>query len=113
MGGFCMSIQQFDQEFKLRLIKEALETGNASLVARNHGVAQSNLSRWVRKYKKSHSMENGVSMASQTREPKKADPILRQERDYAVKQNDQLKKIVAEQALEIAILKDMLSKKGN
>ena len=37
-------------ETKLRVVKEALETGNGSIVARRHDLSSSMVNRWVRQY---------------------------------------------------------------
>lgn len=47
-----MTRKTYDIEFKERLIKESLETGNASLIARKHNVHPSTVTRWIREGKK-------------------------------------------------------------
>jgi len=40
------------KETKLRIIKEAIATGNVSIVARRYDLSASMVSKWVRQYKK-------------------------------------------------------------
>lgn len=37
---------------RMQIVKEAMETGNASIVTRKHDVAPSLVARWVRYYKR-------------------------------------------------------------
>jgi transposase-like protein len=43
--------RKYSKEFKEKVIKEAIETGNATLVARQYGLNTSMLNRWVREFK--------------------------------------------------------------
>jgi transposase len=43
--------RRHSMETKLKVVKEVLETGNASLVARRYDLSSSMVSKWVRKYK--------------------------------------------------------------
>jgi transposase-like protein len=40
--------KRYSAEFKNKIIKEAKETGNASLVARKHDLVAGTVTRWVR-----------------------------------------------------------------
>lgn len=44
--------KQYSPEMKMQIVKEAMETGNASLVARRHDLAPSLVARWTRCYKR-------------------------------------------------------------
>jgi len=46
-----MKRKKYTPEFKLKIVKEAIETGNSSFVVRNHQLGSSMVSRWVRQYK--------------------------------------------------------------
>jgi transposase-like protein len=47
-----MQRRKFSQDFKEKLTKEALETGNASVVARKYDINPTVVNRWVRGSKK-------------------------------------------------------------
>ncbi|MGI6574363.1 MAG: transposase [bacterium] len=40
--------RQHSAETKLKVVREALETGNAALVARRHDLSSSMVTKWVR-----------------------------------------------------------------
>lgn len=44
-----MGIRKHSDEFKKQVVKEALETGNSSLVGRKHNISPSIVARWVEK----------------------------------------------------------------
>ncbi|MGE5483332.1 MAG: transposase [Bacteroidota bacterium] len=45
-----MTRTRYEPDFKLRVVREALETRNAFLVARRHNLAPKLVARWVRQY---------------------------------------------------------------
>jgi len=47
-----MTRKQYSPEMKMQIVKEAIETGNASIVARRHDIAPSLVARWTRCYKR-------------------------------------------------------------
>ncbi|OIJ17974.1 transposase [Anaerobacillus alkalidiazotrophicus] len=89
------------KEFKIQVAKELIKTGNAALVARRYELSPNMVNRWVKEYKNGkfddHS-STGDTVALETKE-------LSQE-------NDQLKKLLGEKDLEIAILRDLIKKKN-
>jgi len=97
--------KQYSPEMKMQIVKEALETGNASIVARRYDIASSLVARWVRCYKQYGTFHSQKEKSS----AKSADPS----HDYnkkITKENEQLKKLLGEKDLEIAILRDLLKK---
>ena len=97
-------------ETKLRVVKEALETGNVSIVARRYDLSSSMASKWVRQYKQYGEAAfstggNGKSGSQQFHHSEKEYWQLEAE-------NERLKKILGEKDLEVAILRD-LAKKQN
>jgi transposase InsO family protein len=46
-----MKQRRYSEELKNQLIKEAQEVGNATLVARKHGISPNVLTRWIRESK--------------------------------------------------------------
>ncbi|RBW67271.1 transposase [Bacillus taeanensis] len=95
-----MKRQKYSKEFKLQVVKEALETGKKALVSRRYELSTNMVHRWVREYNQGK-FENGSSLENSSLETKE----LAQE-------NDQLKRLLGEKDLEIAILRDMIKKKN-
>ena len=89
---------------KMQIVKEAMETGNASIVARRHDIAPSLVARWTRCYKRYGMFypQGGTNGTNGTGTPP----------DYKrmAQENEQLKKLLGEKDLEIAILRDLLKK---
>lgn len=84
--------KRFKEEEIVRILREAEELGNIREVIRKHNVSEQSFYRWRNKY-------GGM----QTSE-------VRRLRDLE-RENAELKKMVAEQALDIRMLKDVNSKK--
>ncbi|WP_372814814.1 transposase [Paenibacillus sp.] len=100
-----MQRKSYSIEFKQQLIQEALEAGNASQVARRHGIDGKMLSRWIRQSKQTswkNASPESKKVAAYTPTPKEFQ-ALEQE-------NDNLKKLLGEKDLEIAILRDLVKK---
>lgn len=98
--------KKYSEEFKKQVIKEALETDNASLVGRKHDISPSIVARWVRvgkinpmKIMTNKALQDSITLAEDPKEIKKA-----------FEQNTQLKKLIGEKELEIEILRDLLKK---
>lgn len=95
-----MKRTKYSKEFKIQVIKEALETDKPSVVARRYDLNANMVCRWVREYR------NG----------KYGDTDAMTVPDLDSKQlsneNDQLKKLLGEKDLEIAILRDLIKKKN-
>lgn len=89
---------RFTAEFKNQIVKEVEEIGNATLVARKHDLVAGTVTRWVGESKKTNKKNNRLNQNCDT------DPTLLEH------ENDQLKKLLGEKDLEIAILRDMLKK---
>ncbi|MBC7129654.1 transposase [Candidatus Bathyarchaeota archaeon] len=98
-----MTRKQYSPEMKMQIVKETLETGNASIVARRHDIAPSLVARWVRCYKRYGTfLQKGTPGTNGAGTP----------HDYKrmAQENEQLKKLLGEKDLEIAILRDLLKK---
>ncbi len=97
--------KQYSPEMKMQIVKETLETGNASIVARRHDIAPSLVARWARCYKRYGTFypQKGAPGTNGAGTP----------HDYKrmAQENEQLKKLLGEKDLEIAILRDLLKKK--
>ena len=89
---------RYSAEYKQQIVKEVMETGNATLVARKHDLVAGTVTRWVRESKQS----NNPIVSSNYSNNKDSNSLS--------KENDQLKKLLGEKDLEIAILRDLLKK---
>ncbi|KXG73635.1 transposase [Thermotalea metallivorans] len=92
--------RKYSKEFKEKVIKEAMETGNAALVARQYDLNKNMLNRWVREFKN----------------PKKQPTVNQEYKDHTAamrmleSENETLKKLLGDKDLKIAILEDLLKK---
>ncbi|MDD4402597.1 MAG: transposase [Desulfitobacteriaceae bacterium] len=101
-----MGVKKHSDEFKKQVVKEALETGNSSLVGRKYNINPSIVARWVRA-EKPNPMKSMTNKALQNSPGLSEDP---REAKKAIVQNTQLKKLLGEKELEIEILRDLLKK---
>ncbi|MDK2986107.1 MAG: transposase [Clostridia bacterium] len=100
-----MQRKKYTKEFKEQVIKEAMETGNSSVVARRYDLNSNMVARWVREFKNGkYGLENGSTEANPTFND------VSQENKQLSQENEQLKKLLGEKDLEIAILRDLLKK---
>lgn len=98
-----MHRKKYTKEFKLRVVREAIEVGNGCAVARRYEIHPTMVSRWIRHYKTEGdtAFDRGRGRTSTDAEYK-----LRQ----TEQENDQLKRLLGEKDLEIAILRDLVKK---
>lgn len=97
-----MPKKQLTEEFRVKVVKEALETGEQGIVARRHDIHPVTLSRWINNYKK-YGKTTVSKQTSKTTNKDVKSQILE-------KENEQLKKLLGEKELEIQILRDLLKK---
>jgi putative transposase len=84
--------KRFKEEEIVKILKEAEQVGNVREVIRKYNVSEQSFYRWRQKY--------GGMETSEVRRLKDLE-----------RENAELKKMVAEQALDIRMLKDINSKK--
>jgi len=84
--------KRFKEEEIVKILKEAEELGSIREVIRKHNVSEQSFYRWRQKY--------GGMQTSEVRRLKNLE-----------RENTELKKMVAEQALDIRMLKDVNAKK--
>ena len=96
-----MKRKKYSKEFKTQVVKEAVEVGNASIVARKHDLSSSMVNRWVRQQRGS---KNPLSMTNIRAQGSSSDLGVISAENY------KLKKIIGEKELEIEILRDLLKK---
>ena len=97
-------------ETKLRVVKEAMETGNVSVVARRYDLSPSMASKWVRQYKQYG--EAAFAADSNVRTGVQQFSYSEKEYRQLEAENERLKKILGEKDLEVAILKDLAKKQS-
>ena len=104
-----MERRNFSAQFKQQIVRECSETGNVSLVARKHDLNANMVHRWIRQV-------NGMAKTSPKTRGKvthvTAEELqaLQAEQQQLISENEQMKKTMGEQALEISILRDLLKK---
>ena len=102
-----MQRKRYPKEFKEQLIQEAAETGNVAQVAKRHEISPKTLYRWISDSKHKawgHTSSGAKKTAVYVPSP--------QEFKQLEKENNQLKKLLGEKDLEIAILRDLIKKKN-
>jgi len=104
-----MERRKFSAQFKQQVIQECMETGSPSVVARKHDLNANMVGRWVREFKKT-GMAPGKSKGVPTHVTPDDYREVLAERSELVGENEQLKKALADQALENSILRDLLKK---
>jgi transposase len=95
-----MTRKKYSLDFKMQVVKEIKETGSVVAVARRYDLSANMLSRWVRE------MDQGKYGAIDYTTIPQIDP------KEMAKENDQLKRLLGEKDLEIAILRDLIKKKN-
>jgi hypothetical protein len=95
---------QYDLNFKMDIIRKGKEIGNFTAVARQHELDPKMVMRWAKVNRKDVDKLDGAS--------KRQAQFIPTPDDYKQleHENEKLKKLLAEQALEREILKDLLKK---
>jgi len=96
-----MKTKRYDQEFKEQIIRECQEVGNAALVARRHGLSKNTVHNWLKA-----SRRNGSVVPLPKNKEQRLKEAERRLEELG-RENDRLKRIVAEKELELAILKEL------
>jgi len=100
-----MKKKQYDLNFKKMVVAKGKEIGNMTAVARQHELDPKMVLRWAKELnRKDLDQLDGESM--------RQSKFVPTAEDYAelAKENEKLKKLYAEQALERDLLKDLLKK---
>ncbi|MED4732435.1 transposase [Aneurinibacillus migulanus] len=95
-----MTRKKYSLNFKKQVIKEVQETGSITAVARRYELSANMVGRWKKELENGKHGEVDFSTV----------PAL--DAEEVAKENDQLKRLLGEQALEIAILRDLIKKKN-
>ena len=96
-----MKQKKYSDEFKQQIINECQEVGNVAMVARRHDVFPNTIHGWIRNNRKNGSVK---------RLPKQKDirmTELERRIELISTENNQLKNIVIEKELELAVLREL------
>lgn len=100
-----MTRRQFTKEQKMQMVKEIIQTGNASLVARRNNVRDSVIRRWLDKYK-----QYGEAAFEQPRAVATLPNPLAAQMHALEMENERLKRLLGEKDLELAVMRDLQKK---
>jgi transposase-like protein len=100
-----MKKKQYDLNFKKMVVAKGKEIGNMTAVARQHDLDPKMVLRWARELNRKDLDELDGTSVKQSKFVPTAEDYAQLERE-----NEKLKKLYAEQALERDILKDLLKK---
>ena len=96
-----MSQRKYSDEFKEQIIRECQETGNIAIVARRYEMSPNTIHTWIRKYR-----QRGSVKPLPRKESARAKAIEQRLKEISL-QNDQLKRLLADKELELAILREI------
>ncbi len=96
-----MKKKRYEQEFKEQIIRECQEVGNVALVARRHGLSKNTVHSWLQAARK-----NG-SVVPLPKDQEERLHEVEKRLEMLGRENDRLKRIVAEKELELAILREL------
>ncbi len=101
-----MRWRSYTKELKEEILREVKEVGNVSLVSRRHGISKSTIFTWI----KESNYKDEIKVKPGRKAWVEGEKGLESELAGVTKENDQLKKLLGEKDLEIAILKDLIKK---
>jgi transposase-like protein len=101
-----MKGKTFTTELKEEILREVKEVGNVSLVSRRHGISKSTIFTWI----KNSNNKDEIKVKPGRKALVEGENGLESELTEVTKENDQLKKLLGEKDLEIAILRDLIKK---
>lgn len=98
--------KQYSIEFKEQILRECIETGNVAVVARRHEISANTIHTWRKKQRERGSLESlPKAKANRFKEMEKRLKEISTE-------NEQLKRLVANKELELAVLRDLANIKN-
>jgi transposase len=105
-----MERRNFSAQFKQQIVRECSETGNITLVARRHDLNANMVRRWIKQVNGIAGKSSPKTRGNVTNVTPEELVQLQAERKELAAENEQMKKTMGEQALEISILRDLLKK---
>lgn len=105
-----MERRNFSAQFKQQIVQECSETGNVALVARKHDLNANTVHHWIKQFNEAGGKNTPKTRGKVTHvAPEELKQLLEERKELAT-ENEQMKKTMGEQALEISILRDLLKK---
>lgn len=104
--------RKFSSQFKQQIVKECLETGVITVVARKHELGVNVVSGWVKEYKSNGTVAASKSKAAPTHVTTDEYKQLLSEKTELETKAERLARTLGEQTLEVAILRDLLKKQN-
>ena len=98
-----MKRKEFTDEFKEQVLKECDEVGSVAVVARRHNVSSNTIHTWKRKKRL-----RGGQLQPLPRNTEKQIREMKVRMETTGQENNNLKRLLGEKELEIAILRDLL-----
>jgi transposase-like protein len=95
---------KYSDELKEQIIRECQEVGNVAVVARRYEISSNTIHTWIKKYR-----ERGTAKTLKKNGFKDLNTMSEQLKKVST-ENDQLKRLVAEKELELAILRELRDK---
>ena len=95
---------KYSDELKEQIIRECQEVGNVAVVARRYEISSNTIHTWIKKYR-----ERGTVKTLKKNGFKDLNTMAEQLKKVST-ENDQLKRLVAEKELELAILRELRDK---
>lgn len=99
-----MKPRKYTEEFKKQILREVEKIKNISLVARNHNISKSTIYTWIKNSKDRGKIKTKIRRKSGVKKEIKC------KFTKITEENDQLKKLLGEKELQIAILKGLIKK---
>ena len=92
---------KYSDELKEQIIRECQEVGNVALVARRYEISANTIHTWIKRYR-----ERGTAKTLKKNGFKNLNVMSEQLKRVST-ENDQLKRLLAEKELELAILREL------
>ena len=105
-----MERRNYSTQFKQQVVRECQEIGNVSLVCRKHDLNANMVRRWMKQAGGGGGKLSGKTQGVATHVTPEELRALNAEREELASENEKMKKALGEQALEIAILRDLVKK---
>ncbi len=94
-------VRAYPEELKEQVLKECQELGNTALIARRYEISKNTIYAWQRRTRK-----NGTTKQLSRNQNNKTKEITERLENIST-ENYQLKKLLAEKELELAILREL------
>ena len=101
-----MEKQKYSNEFKEQILRECFDTGNVALVARKYEISPNTIHTWRKKQR-----QNGSAKTLPKDKDNRYKEMEKRLKEVST-ENSQLKRLVADKELELAVLRDLMNIKN-